>query len=168
MFNFNYEIMKKTVLLYFSILLSGIILFSCGNNDLKLQKEVPNALLNAPASISYSIKDGVVTLTGVVDSDKDRTGAEESVKALKDVKTVVNNIEVKAPAEPAVVINPDDALTKAITMALATGGFSDVVAAVKDGEVTLTGNVKRADLAKVMQIANEAKPKKVINQLTIK
>ena len=39
---------------------------------------------------------------------------------------------------------------------------------VKNGEITLSGEVKKADLAKVMQAANEAKPKKVNNNLTVK
>ena len=40
-------------------------------------------------------------------------------------------------------------------------GIKGITATVSNGEVTLTGDVKKADLQKVMQVANESKPKKV-------
>lgn len=156
--------MKTKILICTLALFAGISFYSCKPNDEKLQKEVTNALSVQP-TVSSSVKDGVVTLTGIVESEEAKTAAEASVKSVKDIKSVVNNIEVKKP-EP--VINPDDVLNSSITSALTSAGFKDVVVSVKDGEVTLTGTVKKADLKKVMQIANEAKPKKVTNQLKTK
>ena len=43
--------------------------------------------------------------------------------------------------------------------------ITGVTVAVKDGEVTLTGTVDKAKVAEIMMVANEAKPKKVINNL---
>ncbi len=145
---------------------SVVFLFSCRPNDEKLQKQIETVLMASQSGVSSSVKDGVVTLTGVVESEEAKMAAEQVAKSVKDVKTVVNNIEVKT-LESAVVINPDEVLKTSIITALATAGYKTVEVGIKDVEVMLTGSVKTADRAKVMQIANEAKPKKVTNQLKI-
>ncbi len=47
---------------------------------------------------------------------------------------------------------------------------ANITVAVANGEITLTGDVAKADLVKVMQAANEAKGNatKVNNKLTVK
>lgn len=64
----------------------------------ELQKDVQNAikwepLLNA-AEIGVIAKDGVITLTGVVDSYSKKTEAENAAKSVTGVKAVAKNIEV--------------------------------------------------------------------------
>ena len=65
----------------------------------ELQKDVQNALKWEPllhaAEIGVSVKDGVVTLTGTVDSYTKKTEAESAVKSIIGVKALVENIEVK-------------------------------------------------------------------------
>ena len=46
--------------------------------------------------------------------------------------------------------------------------FPGVTANVNNGEVTLTGNITRDKLPKLMQSVNAMHPKKVNNNLTIK
>ena len=46
--------------------------------------------------------------------------------------------------------------------------FDDISAMVKDGVVTLTGDVKKADLPKVMQAVSALHPKKIENKATVK
>ena len=65
----------------------------------ELQQDVEDAikwepLLNA-AEIGVTVKDGVVTLTGVVDSYSKKTEAEHATKNVAGVKAVVEKIEVK-------------------------------------------------------------------------
>ena len=65
----------------------------------ELQKDVQNAikwepLLNA-AEIGVTAKDGVVSLTGVVDSYSKKLEAENAAKNVAGVKAVVEKIEVK-------------------------------------------------------------------------
>ena len=156
--------MKKSVLFYAFTLLLSAVMFSCKPSDEKIQKEVETALATAQPEIASTVEHGVVILTGVVESEEAKSAAETIVKTLKDVKSVTNNIEVKVP----VIVNPDKELTAIITTTLQDGGFKDVKVVVEDGVATLTGDVKKADLQKVMQIANEAKPTKVDNKLNIK
>src|SRR5271157_4864800 len=70
-------------------------------NNADLQKDVQDAikwqpLLNA-AEIGVTAKDGVVSLTGVVDSYAKKTEAEEAAKNVAGVTAVVEKIEVKYP-----------------------------------------------------------------------
>lgn len=156
--------MKRLVLILTCALLSGAMFYSCKPSDEKLQKQVETVLSTVQSSVTATVKDGVATLTGTVESEEAKAAAEAAVKAVKDIKSVTNNIEVKLP----VVINLDETLSTTITNALTTAGFKDVKLAVDSGVVTLTGEAKKADLQKIMQIANEAQPKKVLNQLKLK
>jgi osmotically-inducible protein OsmY len=65
----------------------------------ELQKDVQNAIKWEPllqaAEIGVSVKDGVVTLTGSVDSYAKKSEAENATKNISGVKVVVENIEVK-------------------------------------------------------------------------
>ena len=68
-------------------------------NNAELQKDVQDAikwepLLNA-AEVGVTAKDGVVTLTGVVDSYTKKTEAEDAAKNVAGVKAVVEKLEVK-------------------------------------------------------------------------
>ncbi|HEX7413057.1 MAG TPA: BON domain-containing protein [Bacteroidia bacterium] len=68
-------------------------------NNETLQKDVQEAikwepLLNA-AEIGVIAKDGVITLTGVVDSYAKKLEAEDAAKSVAGVKAVVEKIEVK-------------------------------------------------------------------------
>ena len=70
-------------------------------NNSELQTDVQNAikwepLLNA-AEIGVTAKDGVVSLTGVVDSYAKKLEAENAAKKVIGVKAVVEKIEVKFP-----------------------------------------------------------------------
>lgn len=64
-----------------------------------LQMDVQNAikwepLLNA-AEVGVTAKDGIITLTGTVDSYSKKTEAETAAKNVSGVKAVVENIDVK-------------------------------------------------------------------------
>jgi osmotically-inducible protein OsmY len=70
-------------------------------NNSELQTDVQNAikwepLLNA-AEIGVTAKDGVVSLTGVVDSYAKKLEAENAAKKVIGVKALVEKIEVKFP-----------------------------------------------------------------------
>jgi len=161
-------IMKKTIFIITCVLLSGFVLQSCKQNDQKLNNEVEKVLKERYPAISSSTKDGVVTLEGTVDSQPEKSSAETLARSVKDVKNVVNNIQVRElePATP--MVNSDTTLKTDITSKLEAGGYKDVKVDVNNGEVVLSGSLKRSDLTKVMQIANESNPRKVTNNLNLK
>ena len=68
-------------------------------NNAELQKDVQDAidwepLLHA-AEIGVTVKDGIVTLTGVVDSYVKKMEAEDAAKNVTGVKAVVEKLEIK-------------------------------------------------------------------------
>lgn len=160
--------MKKVILFYVFILFTSLSFYSCRTDDLKISKQVETTLVENNIMATSSVKNGIVTLEGEVESEAAKLQAEEMMKSIKGVKRVVNNLAIVVPAPPKVEISPDDSLKIAVTTAIEAAGFKGITATVKDGEVTLSGDVKNADLKKIMQIANESKPKKVINELKIK
>jgi len=158
--------MKTKLLLCAVVLFAGITFNSCKPSDEQLQKQVAAGITAVSSAVTSEVKKGEVTLSGVVNSPELKDAAEKAAQAVKGVSKVVNNIQVQLPQPK---INPDDVLQQAIAAAVTAGGdaFKKVVVAVKDSEVTLTGEIKKANLQKLLQIVNEAKPKKVNNSLTI-
>ena len=91
----------------------------------------------------------------------------------KSSQTTTTDTAVVAPADntttkmpdTAVVISADDSLKSMLTDA--TKDFPGITASVDQGVVTLTGNIHRDRLPKLMMAVNALHPKKVNNQLTI-
>lgn len=119
--------------------------------DAKLQAN-PDLL-----GLAAEVKDGVVTITGDVKDDATKAAVDAALTGLKGLKSVVNNTTVPPPP----VITPDDPLTTAINDAIKDN--PTVHAAVAEGVVTLTGEIKKADLPKLMQKIMATKPKKVVS-----
>ncbi|MGX5818348.1 BON domain-containing protein [Chitinophaga lutea] len=161
---------KRTSVLLACLTLIGIAFYACKPSDAKLQKEVNDKLATVSPGVIAEVKGGVATLSGEVMDDAAKAAAENAAKEVKGVKSVTNNVMVAPPPPPppAVSINPDDLIRSSVDSALNAKGISGVTATVANGEVTLTGTVPKGDLQKIMQAANEAKPKKVINKLTLK
>jgi len=160
--------MNYRSLLLACLMFTGICLFACKPNDSKLQQAVNEKLTTTPG-VSATVQDGVVTLSGEVTDETAKQTAEDAAKNVKGVKSVVNNINVKVPPPPPppVAINPDDILKKTLDSAFAAAGYTGVTVTVANGEVTLDGTARKADLRKIMQVAQETKPKKVKNNLKL-
>jgi hyperosmotically inducible periplasmic protein len=117
--------------------------------------------------VSVEVKDGVATLSGEMDSDAAKAAAADAAKGVEGVKSVVNNTTIhEAPAPAPVVINPDEALITASMAVLKE--YPGVVSQVKDGVITLTGEIKKADWMKLKPALDALRPKKVENKMTIK
>ena len=161
--------MKITKILLAVFLSASVLFFSCKPKDSDVQTKITEKFAATPecTGASASVMDGVATLTGEVKDEACKNMAETTAKDIKGVKSVVNDLTTTPPPPPpAPAVNPDSELTKGVTDA--TKDFPTVTAAVNNGEITLTGSIKRADLQKLMQTLNTLKPKKINNQLTIK
>lgn len=81
-----------------------------------------------------------------------------------DTATTVATDTASTSTAP-VVIAEDDTLAKGVQDA--TKDFPGVTADVKDGEITLSGNITREKLQTLMMSLNSLHPKKINNNLTI-
>lgn len=114
-------------------------------NNAELQKDVQNAikwepLLNA-AEIGVTAKDGVVSLTGVVDSYAKKMEAENAAKKVIGVKALVEEIEVKFPSSW--VKSSSDIANEVLTALKSNWSVpkDKVTVKVEDGWVTLEGEL---------------------------
>jgi osmotically-inducible protein OsmY len=113
----------------------------------ELQKDVLEAiswepLLNA-AEIGVIVKDGVVTLTGVVDSYAKKEEAENAAKSVTGVKVVVEKIDIKLNKSSGKKDDNEiaDDLIKAVKLNWQIPK-EKISAKVEDGWVTLEGEVE--------------------------
>ena len=97
-----------------------------------------------PNEVGVSVKDGIVTLTGWVDSYLKKIHAEEAAHRVRGVKAVVNDIEVRLPSAAE---RTDQDLAAAALRALewdAAIPSGAVTLTVSKGWVTLKGEVEYA------------------------
>lgn len=164
--------MKVTKVLAVMMIALAVGFVSCKPKDADIKTAVEQAISAIPdaAGATIEVKDGVATISGEFKDEAAKAAAEAAAKAVKGVKSVVNNGTITPPPAPVVAapveVSADAALISSV--ADATKDFTTVKADVKDGVVTLTGEIKKADLPKLMQSLNALKPKKVDNKLTVK
>jgi len=162
--------MKTLVLSFVAAILC--LLVSCSPSDEQISQSVNKALTDneSLSPVSASVKDGVVTLNGEVESETLKTLAETSVSTIDGVKSVVNSVTVKPPGPTPEELSKmaDDALLQKVNANFATYKVTGITASVADSIVTLTGQVKRAQLQNAMKAAMESGATKVENKLTIK
>ena len=151
------------------------VLAGCGPKNDQVIADVQSKVAATAPGASAAFKDGVVTLSGQVESEAVKSLAEQTARGVKGVKNVVNNLTVKpapvaaAPEKaPPPLFEADDAKLKDAVMAnMSKYNVSGIGVAVQNGEVKLTGDIKREKLQDAMKAANEAKPKKVVNEMNI-
>ncbi len=109
----------------------------------------------APNEIGVTVKDGVVTLTGWVDSYTKRWAAEEAAHRVRGVKAVANDIEVRLSKADE---RTDSDIAAAAVRALAWDAFvptDKVEVTVSKGWVTIRGEVdwqyQRQDAERVVR-----------------
>jgi osmotically-inducible protein OsmY len=129
------------------------------STDEQIQQEVLRELefdaTLQPSEIGVAVKDGIVTLTGYVDSYLKRWNAEKAAHRVHGVKAVANDIEVKLPESSE---RTDPEIAAAVTRALEWDAFvpvDKIDVTVSKGWVTLKGDVEwgyqRADAERVVR-----------------
>jgi osmotically-inducible protein OsmY len=91
------------------------------------------------SAIGVAAKDGIVTLTGFIDSYGGKLAAERAVKHVRGVRAVANDVVVRLKVDRT---DADIATDAARALELRPGIPESVQAAVHTGHVTLTGKVE--------------------------
>jgi osmotically-inducible protein OsmY len=112
--------------------------------DRQLKQDVETELRWDPqvnsAQIGVAVEGGEVTLLGAVDTYPQRWAAEVATKRVSGVRTVTQDLTIKLPSKHQ---RSDTDIAEAAKGALSWDVFtpSSVTAVVKDGEITLGGEV---------------------------
>lgn len=159
--------MKKNVSMLALVIAFAFAFSGCTPKDADIQKNVQNVISSNPdaVGVSVNVEKQVAILTGEVKDVATSEAVAAAAQGVKGVKSVVNSITI-TPV-PVVEINENDTLlTTQLTDALKDNPTVSFV--VKDGIVTLTGEIKKGNLAKLIQKVQALNPAKVENNLTIK
>jgi osmotically-inducible protein OsmY len=157
--------MKKSLIICLCVLMSGLLMQSCGPDDVKIATDVKNVLLLNHPQASSSVRNGIVTLTGVVDSEEKKADAETLVKEIDGVKSVVNDIEVKASVGD---INRDLTLKATINNALYGAKITTIEVEVASQVVTLKGEAKKGDQKRIMDMVKQTGTTEIVDNVTWK
>ena len=142
----------------------SLSLAACGPKDADI-KTAADAALAATPGVTVQVANGVATISGQFANDAAKAAAETAVKAVKGVKSIVDSATIAPPPPPPVVISPDDSIKTAITAGIKD--YPTVTVDVKDGVVTLNGEIKKTELPKLMQALSAMHPKKIDNKAKI-
>lgn len=153
----------KMLLLFGAVALLSSTTPGCKSKvkDADVKTAVETAIAANPAlqGLVVDVKDGIATVTGEVKDAASQTLAQTAIAAVKGVKSVQNNTTIAAPPPPPVpAITTDvqaDALTKAVNDALKD--FPTVKAAIANQIVTLTGEIGKDKVQKLMMGLNALK-----------
>ena len=160
--------MKKSLKSRVALLLLALLSFqmpSCkGNRDADIQSAIASKTATDPdlSSVSATVVDGVVTLTGQCKDEDCRKNAEKAVKKIEGVKDVINNIMISST----VTVTPDKELREKAEKIVSN--YKNVQAGVNGGIITLRGEVKKDKLQQLMMDLNDLHPKRIDNQLVVK
>ena len=116
------------------------------NDDLKLQQRVIDALefetsVNA-AHVGVSVRDGVVTLSGHIESYHEKWAAERVARQVKGVQAVAQEIEVRLPSDKKVADDEIAARAARILNWDVAVPHHRISVKVEHGIVTLGGEVE--------------------------
>jgi hyperosmotically inducible periplasmic protein len=154
------------------VLLSMSAVAATGRYDQQIQRAVSQKIHEAKQlqSVTSSVEDGIVTLTGTVDVYQDKLDAAKKVKKLANVNGVRNDVVVAGETVP------DSQLQQKLAKKLAydrvgyyDNAFNYLALDVKEGVVTLTGDAMW-DVPKDSSLAIVARTpgvKDVVNQVKV-
>jgi osmotically-inducible protein OsmY len=142
--------------------------------DIEIKEEVMDELLWDPCiddtNIGVAVKDGVITLSGSVNSYFEKVSAEDAAFRISGVKAVVNEIHVKLPGTSE-RSDEDIARVAADILRWDTAvPYDRIKVIVEKGKVTLRGEVNwrfQKDAAE-NDVCNLWGVREVYNELTIK
>lgn len=114
--------------------------------DIELQKDVLRELQWEPsvdaAHVGVTVKKGVVTLTGHVNSYVEKYAAENAAKRVYGVKAVANELDVVLPGDS---VRTDEDVAQSVVSALKANSLvpdEKITPIVSNGWVTLEGKVE--------------------------
>jgi hyperosmotically inducible periplasmic protein len=158
--------------LAFVVLLSMSAMAATAQYDQQIQQAVSHKIHDAKQlqGVSATVEDGIVTLSGTVGLYQDKLDAAKKAKKASNVSGVRNDIVVDGKTVP------DDELQKQLAKKLAydrvgyyDNAFNYIALNVKDGVVTLTGDVV-FDVPKdsaLNVVARMPGVKDVVNEVTV-
>ena len=131
----------------------AVIISGCAKSDTGIQRDVRDKLQSDGISgVTATVDQGVVTLAGEVGSDAIRAKAEDSVRAIDGVKSVVNKITLKSQPLSA----SDQALKNKIEENWKTAGCDGAAVEVKDGVAMVSGTVPDAKYAQCLMVLSQS------------
>lgn len=171
--------MKKLILAVAPVILAGAL---AGCSDTNKSPDVTDNIRKSldqagykDVSVSQDREKGVVTLTGTVPTEGDKSQAESIAKSGAGAQVVADQIAVRPPGNESDAKTVDSDLDKAIeknldAMLIKSKLKRDVKYDVKNGVVTLTGNVaSQSRRAQVERLASTVpNVKQVVNELEVK
>jgi nucleoid-associated protein YgaU len=103
----NESVNRKSLAIFatkylFGALFIAALLAGCGTDDEKIHAEVQTKIAAVAPGATATVKDGVVTLTGQVDSSAVKALAKQAAREVKGVKNVVDDLSVKLTPATAV------------------------------------------------------------------
>ncbi len=158
----------KIKILTITTVIAALLMAGCwGKSDADLAKDASDAIKadSATSGVTVEVKDGVATIKGEVADEAAKATAESKAK-VEGIKSVINEVTVAPP--PPIASAADPELKTKVEDALKKVGCDGATVELNDGVATLRGSVVKGKMGECVRAANEAKPRRVENQLTEK
>jgi len=144
------------------LVLATLGLTACNRTDDRITDGVKSRLAREPDPeiVEVTTRDGIVTLNGFVDSPQEGDRLEAAAREIRGVMAVNNRLEIRKPVATTAAdldrSKRDREVRAAVQERIAGVGLSGVEVEVRDGVVTLRGEVTVGDRAAAVRAATEA------------
>jgi osmotically-inducible protein OsmY len=112
------------------------------------------------ATVNYTVQDKVVTLTGTCPSQKAKDDAEKSIKGIRMIKEVKNQIQIMP-----VILDNTYPVKQAVDSVLAQ--YPTVTAQVSANEITLSGKATQKEVGPLQAAITKLNGPKLVNRLKV-
>jgi hyperosmotically inducible protein len=140
-----------------------VAFFGCTQKDNDIKKSIAAKAKEELmfAGVDYRVRSGIVTLSGNSPSEELKNKLINSLKSTGGVKKVVDSIVVSP-----VVLDDDFILKQKVDSVLA--GYATIETTVKNGVVTLDGELGKVQKEKLFQALNKLPLSGIVNNLLLK
>jgi len=151
--------MKLTKVFWAMLVIASVFFAGCKSKDADIKADVEKALRadNTIVDPSVEVNKGVVTISGQCKDEECRATCEATVKAVKGVKSVINNCTVPAPAPVPESVNT---MLNETSKQQVRDGLKDIPGVnlvFTADKAVISGQVTAANRKKIMQILASAK-----------
>jgi hyperosmotically inducible periplasmic protein len=143
------------------VLVVSVLFFGCKSKDKDIKQSIAVGTKEELmfAGVNYTVRNGVVTLTGNCPGEELKNKMIKRVLSTSGVKNVVDRVAIGP-----VVLDQDFVLKQKVDSVLSR--YAGAASSVKNGVVYLSGDVKKAEAEKLLQSLNKLPLGSIVNNIT--
>jgi hyperosmotically inducible periplasmic protein len=150
-------------------IMTTVCFVSCKTTDQDIKVAIEEKLNSVPymRNVSVGVHEGVAIIAGICNDSACMANCENLARRSKGVRSVVSRLSMaKKPVLASIIYRPDDSLALAVSKEVKK--YKTIEAEVKNGVITLNGQIRKRELRRLMKKLNALNPVNISNNLAVR